>query len=135
MINPISDTKQTTLEASVWMEVCKHIFARARRSIDILEYYILGIHTKIIFVDRSHIVVHLRLLGNSDFCNPINNFFEFCSKFIEKVYGFHNLLDHILWTYTIYHPLLTIRYSKLCIDPFYHYRGLCKLGSKILKGC
>ena len=36
---------------------------------------------------------------------------------------------------TIYHPLLTIRYSKLCIDPFYHYRGLYKLGSQILKGC
>ena len=35
---------------------------------------------------------------------------------------------------TIYHPLSTIRYSKLCIDHFYHYRGLCKLGSQILKG-
>ena len=36
---------------------------------------------------------------------------------------------------TIYHPLSTIRYSKLCIQPFYHYRGLCKLGSQIIKGC
>ena len=35
---------------------------------------------------------------------------------------------------TIYHPLSTIRYSKLCIDFFYHYRGLCKLGSQFLKG-
>ena len=35
---------------------------------------------------------------------------------------------------TIYHPLSTIRYSKLCIHPFYHYRGLYKLGSQILKG-
>ena len=35
---------------------------------------------------------------------------------------------------TIYHPLSTIRYSKLCIDHFYHYRGLCKLGSQIIKG-
>ena len=35
---------------------------------------------------------------------------------------------------TIYHHLSTIRYSKLCIDHFYHYRGLCKLGSQILKG-
>ena len=36
--------------------------------------------------------------------------------------------------HTIYHPLSTIRYSKLCIDHFYHYRGTCKLGSQILKG-
>ena len=35
---------------------------------------------------------------------------------------------------TIYHPFLTIKYSKLCINIFYHYRGLCKLGSQILKG-
>ena len=93
-----------------------------------LIYYIIGIRTKIIVVDGSHIVVHLRLLGNSDFCNPV--------KPISwgKVYGFHNLLNHILWTYTIYHHFSTIRYSKLCIDFFYHYRGLCKLGSQILKG-
>ena len=31
----------------------------------------LGMHTKIIVVDRSPIVVHVRFLGNSDFCNPI----------------------------------------------------------------
>ena len=39
-----------------------------------LIYYILGalgIHTKTIVVNRSHIVVNLRLLGNSDFCNSI----------------------------------------------------------------
>ena len=35
---------------------------------------------------------------------------------------------------TIYHPFLTIRYSKFCTDPFYHYRGLWKLGSQIIKG-
>ena len=35
---------------------------------------------------------------------------------------------------TIYNPLSTIRHLKLCIDPFYHYRGLCKLGSQIIKG-
>ena len=34
-------------------------------------FYILGIHNKIISFDRSHIVVHLQFLGNSDFCNPI----------------------------------------------------------------
>ena len=100
-----------------------------------LIYYILGIHTKIIVFDRSHIVVHLQLLGKNDFAIPLSQFLEFCSKFIEKVYGFHNLLEHILGTYTIYHPLLTIRYSKLCIDPFYYYRGLCKLSSQILKAC
>ena len=99
-----------------------------------LIYYILGIHTKIIVVDRPHIVVHLRFLRNNHFSIPLSQFLEFCSKFLENVYGFHNLLDHTLWTYTIYHPLPTIRYSKLCIDNFYHYKGLCKLGSQFLKG-
>ena len=57
----------------------------------------LGIHTKIIVVDRSYIVVHLRLIGNHViFAIPLSEFLEFFSKFLEKVYGFHNLVDHIL---------------------------------------
>ena len=35
----------------------------------------LGIHTKIIVVNISHIVLHLQLLGNNDFCIPIKPIF------------------------------------------------------------
>ena len=44
----------------------------------------LGIHTKIIVFDRSHIVVHLWLLGNTDFCNPIKPISLVVFKFSKK---------------------------------------------------